>query len=106
MKRMKALVECEFEFPDDYVIAPDLDGTPALKIGKRIFVPTVRWNEQTFFLDGSFHGFNETEPAQGFQPVEWKIEEELIHQYLTVEDGHVEMAADQSPEGENEPSGR
>ena len=56
MKRMKVVAGCEFEFPDDFAIAPDRDGTPSLKIGSKIFIPAVHWMEEAVFLDGSLHG--------------------------------------------------
>jgi hypothetical protein len=93
MKRMKVIVECEFEFPDDYSIAPDHDGLPNLKIGKKIFVPAVHWLEQTVFLDEVLGGKYETEPSRGFQPADKETNDEIMS-YLTMEGGHVEMAGD------------
>lgn len=99
MKRMKVVAECEFEFPDDDSIAPDHDGVPGLKIGRKIFVPSIHWMEQTVFLDGSFHGKHETTPTPGFQPADAETNGEIMG-YMTVEGGHVEMAEDQSPGNE------
>ena len=95
MKRMKVVVECEFEFPDNYSIAPDHDGVPSLQIGRKIFVPAIRWMEQTVFLEGLIPERFETEPSRGFQPVDKETHDEIMN-YQTVEDGHVEMAKGKS----------
>lgn len=91
MKRMKVMVEAEFEFPDDYDIAPDRDGTPSLKIGRKIFIPSLRWMEQTVFLESLIPGKYETEPSCGFQPADKETDSEIMS-YQTVEDNLVKMA--------------
>ena len=88
MKRMKVVVECVFEFPDDYGVAPDHDGVPGLKIGDKIFVPALHWLEQTVFLEGLISGKFETEPARGFQPVDAETNEKIM-EYRTDENGRV-----------------
>lgn len=85
------MVEAEFEFPDNYSIAPDHDGTPSLKIGRKIFVPAIHWMEQTVFLEGLMPGKFETEPSRGFQPADKETDSEIMS-YRTVEGGTVEMA--------------
>jgi hypothetical protein len=95
MKRMKAIVECTFEFPDDYSIAPDHDGIPNLKIGKTIFVPAIHWMEQTVFLEPLIPGQFETEPSRGFQPADKETNDEIMS-HRTMEGGHVEMAGKES----------
>jgi len=100
MKRMKVTVEAEFEFPDDYSIAPDHDGTPSLKIGRKIFIPAIHWMEQAVFLEGLFPGKYETEPSRGFQPADKETDSEIMS-YRAMEGGVVEMAKDRKTnEGE------
>ena len=56
MKRMKVVVECEFEFPDDFAIAPDRDGNYRVSLPPGDYVLDVqgrrpggvRANPQTF----------------------------------------------------------
>lgn len=91
MKRMRVTLEAEFEFPDDYSIAPDHDGAPSLKIGRKIYVPALHWMEQTVFLEGLIPGKFETEPSRGFQPIDKETENEIMS-YRTLEGGIVEMA--------------
>lgn len=87
---MKVFVECEFEFPDNYCVAPDRDGTPSLKIGKKIYVPNVHWMEQAVFLEPLIPGHYESEPSVGFQPADKETNSEIMS-YLTVEGGRVEI---------------
>lgn len=87
---MKVVVEAEFEFPDDYNIVPNHDGTPSLKIGRKIFIPSLRWMEQAIFLEGLIPGKFETEPSRGFQPAAKEANDEIMS-YLTVEDNIVEL---------------
>ncbi|MBI1178896.1 hypothetical protein GC207_15805 [bacterium] len=93
MKRMKVAVEAIFEFPDDYGIAPDHDGVPGLKIGRKIFVPAIHWMEQTVFFESLIPGKFETEPSRGFQPAD-KETHDTIMGYQTIEDNLVELAED------------
>lgn len=95
MKRMKVTVEAIFEFPDDYGIAPDHDDVPSLKIGRKIFVPTVHWMEQAIVLESVIPRESETEPSRGFQPAD-KDTHGTIMCYQTIEDSFVEMAEDES----------
>jgi hypothetical protein len=90
MKRMKVVVEAEFEFPDDYSVAPNHEGTPSLKMGRKIFIPAIHWMEQTVFLDGDNLGKYETEPSRGFQPADEETDVEIMS-HLTVEDSRVEV---------------
>jgi hypothetical protein len=91
--KMRAIVEAEFEFPDDYAIAPDQDGVPNLKIGWKIFVPAIHWMEQAVFLEGLIPGKYETEPSRGFQPADKETNDEIMSHQIT-EDGHVESVKD------------
>ncbi|MCL4787693.1 MAG: hypothetical protein KJ070_13010 [Verrucomicrobia bacterium] len=93
MKRMKVIVEVEFEFPDDYSIAPDHDGAPSLKIGRKILIPAIHWMEQAVFLEGLIPGKYETEPSRGFQPADQETNSEIMS-YQTVGNSLVEMAKD------------
>lgn len=90
MKRMKVVVECEFEFPDSFSIAPDRAGTHALKIGRKIFIPAVHLLEQAIFLESMIPGKFETEPSRRFQPVDKEAHNRIMN-HMTVEAGHVEM---------------
>ena len=87
---MKVISEAEFEFPDDYSVAPNHDGTPSLKIGRKIFIPSLHWLEQAVFLDGDNLGKHETEPSRGFQPADTETDAEIMS-HLTVQDSRVEL---------------
>ncbi len=93
MKRMKVILEAEFEFPDDYSIAPNHDGTPSLKIGRKVFIPALHWMEQAIFLEGIVPGRYETEPARGFQPADEETNGRIMS-HVTLEGGRVELAED------------
>ncbi|MBI1177819.1 hypothetical protein GC207_10315 [bacterium] len=93
MKRMKVTVEAIFEFPDDYGIAPDHDGVPGLKIGRKIFVPAIHWMEQAVFLESVIPGEFETEPPRGFQPADQDTNHAIMG-CETIEDSLVELVED------------
>jgi hypothetical protein len=90
MKRMKVTLECEFEFPDDYSVAPDHDGMSSLKMGRKIYIPALNWMEQTVFLGEPFGGKYETAPTPGFQPIDKETRNEIMS-HCKVEGGRVEM---------------